>query len=373
MNPKQRVTLDGADLRLRPRTYADSHVPKRVAPRLMNDISTPYTKQVTSQPSGGAETPVISTQHIAVTARNMLDQRRSTKIEDESVAAHAESIGELVSTIQQSRADIGQSINFESSLRNTEQEVTLDKVGVKKSKLRHVFKAVHALDDRRSIIMSAVAVFLVVGGLVALFSSVRSSRLVTMQVQALSEKSSQSEDFSSGQGTAADVPSEDIVPESVISGYSVAPDLPRYISIPKLKITRTRVLRMGLDKEEAIKTPRNVWDTGWYDGSSKPSESTGAALIVGHVSGPTNGGVFYNLYRLSMGDEIQVTQGDGTVLTYKVISKEEVPADGMNMNNYLVSKNVDKAGLTLMTCAGEYNPKTQTYDKRLAVFAIRTN
>ena len=222
--------------------------------------------------------------------------------------------------------------------------------------------------------MSAMATFLLVGGIVALFSSAHSNKLVTMQVKALSEKSSQEADTNTGQNTSAsDVPSEEKIPDTVISNYSVTPDLPRYISIPKIKINRTRVLRLGLDKDGVIKTPRNVWDTGWYDGSSKPNETTGAALILGHVSGPTNGGIFYNLYRLAIGDDINVTQGDGTVFNYKVVAKEEVPVADINMNNYLISKNVDKAGLTLMTCAGEYNPKTHEYDKRLAVFAIRSN
>jgi len=281
--------------------------------------------------------------------------------------AKSETIHSMVQSIQHTQATTTVPASYGNSTRSLQDPADEPTIS-----LWNRFRSVFIFHSRRSMLSSAMAVLLVVGGVVALLSSVHSNSLVTLQVQALSDKADKASDESTGQSTDG-LPSEDKIPDAVISSYSVAPDVPRYISIPKIKISKTRILRMGLDSEGAIKTPRNVWDSGWYEGSSNPSEKVGSALIMGHVSGPTNGGIFYNLYRLTDGDDINVTQGDGTVYTYKVVAKEEVPADGLNMNNYLISKNVDKPGLTLMTCAGEFNPKTQTYDKRLAVFAIRTN
>lgn len=365
MNTKSRVTLDNSGLRLRPRSYADTYVPKRVAPRLVNDISayaggsiTPH--QTTLQPKPYLE---FSTADAAGTARLLLQSKPiEYPVEPQThtpiVACPEQPIAELISQIQHT--------GFVEPVGRRQK-------GSGGWSILTSLRTLHISWASRSVLASAMAVLLITGGLIALFSSIHSNKLVTMQVQALSDKSEQESDESEGQTSSAQPPSEDKVPDAVISNYSVASDLPKYISIPKIKISKTRVLRLGLDKDGAPKTPRNVWDTGWYEGSSKPSDATGAALIMGHVSGPTNGGIFYNLYRLSNGDEIQVTEGDGTIHTYKVVAKEEVPVSDINMNNYLVSKNVDKPGLTLMTCAGEFNPKTQTYDKRLAVFAIRSN
>jgi len=229
--------------------------------------------------------------------------------------------------------------------------------------------------SKRSIIMSAMSTMLLIGGTVALVSSFTTNRVVGSQVKALSDKANSSVNESLGATDSSDagVPSEEKVPEAVVNSYQPPADEPRYIHIPKIKNTKTRVLKMGTGKDGAVQTPRTTWDTGWFDGSSKPGDKVGSALIVGHVSGLTGGGVFYNLYRLTEGDEIIVEMGDGTKHTYHVVSKEEVPAEGINMNNYLISKNIDKPGLTLMTCAGEYNPVTQTFENRLAVFAVRDN
>jgi LPXTG-site transpeptidase (sortase) family protein len=407
MDTKSRITMDKYGMRTRPRGYLDSHVPKRVVPRVGNDVGTPSVSRpkvtvLMAKPMPVGEvlsvmTPSrvpketvpspksqISTEQIAVTARQMLDQRSvhkpqiSAEAYSSPLAPIAESIVDdtaiagLVRSIQHSNETAVNPAFYDTSSSHIEPIEPEDKV----SFITNVQKGLQVIRynwSKRSMLASAMALLLMVGGLVALFSSIHSNRVVAVQVQALSEKSDQNSDAASGQSSGTTVPSEDKVPDAVVSSYSVSSDLPKYISIPKIKISKTRILRMGLDKDGSIKTPRNVWDTGWYEGSSKPGDSNGAALVMGHVSGPTNGGIFYNLYRLTDGDMINITQGDGTIYSYKVVSKEEVPADGMNMNNYLVSKNVDKPGLTLMTCAGEFNPKTQTFDKRLAVFAIRTN
>lgn len=373
METKPRLNLDASRMRVKPRSYLDSHVPKRASfGTSMSDVVV-VTIGSPKVETAGTERSVpepIQDKDIVFRAKALVDPIPVKEKEVPQPPSYSpDTINTLLQSIQRKHRVTDLPASYESSsLQRPDIEQEEHTISLR-TKLWSRLQS----SNPRSLLGSAMALLLIVGGIVALLSSAHSNRLVTMQVQALSEKSENASDDSSGQSSSVDVPSEDPVPESVVSSYSVASDIPKYISIPKIKISKTRILRMGVDASGSIKTPRNVWDTGWYEGSSKPSDTTGAALIVGHVSGPTNGGIFYNLYRLAAGDEINVTQGDGTVLTYKVVSKEEVPVDEINMNNYLVSKNVDKAGLTLMTCTGEFNPKTQTFDKRLAVFAIRTN
>ncbi len=220
-------------------------------------------------------------------------------------------------------------------------------------------------------LMTTFATLLILVGFASLALTLKSNHAVTQQVKALSDTSSVSSDTKQGSITGSvEMPSEDKPSDGVVVQYSVAATHPRYIQIAKLGGYKSRVLSMGLTDAGAVATPKSVWDAGWYEGSSSPADTTGAALIVGHVAGPTTAGIFYNLHKLESGDEVTITMGDDSVKAYSVVAKEEVVADQMNMNTYMVSKNIDKPGLTLVTCGGEFDPKTNTYDKRTVVFAV---
>ena len=162
-------------------------------------------------------------------------------------------------------------------------------------------------------------------------------------------------------------PDETPVSSGAIKSYAVAPDLPRLITIKKINVT-ARVLSMGILSSGALATPRNTNDTGWYSGSSKPGDG-GAALIVGHVSGAVNAGIFYNIKNLNAGDTIEVERGDGQKFTYKVVKKTQVPAGEVNMSELLVPVTSGKAGLNLMTCGGKYVAADETFTDRVLVYA----
>lgn len=65
-----------------------------------------------------------------------------------------------------------------------------------------------------------------------------------------------------------------------IDSYTVAPSLPKYLNIPVIGITKTRVIQLGLMKNNQIATPDNIYDTGWYNGSARPGQN-GAMFIYG--------------------------------------------------------------------------------------------
>ncbi len=153
----------------------------------------------------------------------------------------------------------------------------------------------------------------------------------------------------------------------VVSSYKVAGDLPRLISIDSLGV-KARVLRMAIGSDGALETPKNSFDTGWYDGSAKPGEA-GAMLINGHYSGLTSPGVFHGLEKLTAGSIITVEKGDGTVLKFAVTSVEKMPSGDVPMNQLLISSKPGVQSLNLITCSGTFDAKNQTYDKRVVVRA----
>lgn len=219
--------------------------------------------------------------------------------------------------------------------------------------------------------VNGFASLLVVGGLAALALTLHTNHSVTQRVRALAEPTKQPATNSAPSGTPiADVPTEDKPAEGAVAQYSVAPNSPKYLHIAKLGGYKSRVLRLGLTDEGAVAVPKSVWDVGWYDGSASPVDAAGSTLLVGHVAGPTTGGIFYNLHKLENNDTIDITMGDNSEKHYTVVSQEEVLASSIDINDYLVSPHTDKLGLTLMTCSGDFDARTNTYNKRIIVRAV---
>jgi LPXTG-site transpeptidase (sortase) family protein len=150
--------------------------------------------------------------------------------------------------------------------------------------------------------------------------------------------------------------------------YNVPPSDPRYIAIPSIGIANTPILRLGITSAGQIAVPDNIYDTGWYDGSSRPGKS-GAMFIYGHVSSWTADGIFYNLKKLKSGDQITITRGDNTAYTYQVISMKIYSYNNVDMNQVLAPVQINKPGLNLMTCTGKIIKGTSEFNERLVVFS----
>lgn len=152
-----------------------------------------------------------------------------------------------------------------------------------------------------------------------------------------------------------------------VTTYSVAPDLPRTISIPAISVPQSRVISLGLTKGNQIAAPNNVYDAGWYTGSAKPGQQ-GAMFIYGHVSSWQAKGIFYNLGKLKAGDSVTITRGDGKIYTYQVVSLKTYPYNDVDMQTVLSPVDANTPGLNLMTCTGKVIKGTSTFDHRLVVF-----
>ena len=153
-----------------------------------------------------------------------------------------------------------------------------------------------------------------------------------------------------------------------VLNHSVAPDLPKYIAIPAIGVADVRIFSMGLLPNSTIKTPTNIYDAGWYEASAKPG-AAGVMFIFGHVSNMTNNGIFKDLKKITTGDTVVVTGGDNKTYRYTVTGRESSPVDQIAMQTILTPRAPGTSELALMTCDGTYDPRTQTFSKRLVVFA----
>ncbi len=154
-----------------------------------------------------------------------------------------------------------------------------------------------------------------------------------------------------------------------LDGHRVEPSHPRAIYIDKIGV-KARVLPMNLNPDRSIQAPINIFDTGWYVGSSKPGEP-GVSLISGHASGPSRQGLFAYLDTLVAGDKLTVERGDGSKLTYTVEAKKEFPLEQVDMNDILTARD-DAERLNLITCSGEWLKDMTTFNKRTVVYTKRS-
>lgn len=168
---------------------------------------------------------------------------------------------------------------------------------------------------------------------------------------------------------AAEGRDEEDLPSNFLDGYSVAADMPRALYINKIDVA-ARILPMGVNPDNSMQVPINIFDSGWYTGSAKPGTS-GAVVVNAHASGPTRQGLFAYLDTLEQGDEIAIERGDGTRFTYRVTHMETVDLGNVDMQKVMRTHNDVEEGLNLITCAGSWMQEDGTYDQRTLVYTER--
>ncbi|MEU9304742.1 class F sortase [Streptomyces sp. NPDC048269] len=143
---------------------------------------------------------------------------------------------------------------------------------------------------------------------------------------------------------------------------------PQKITIPSLGLSSSlETLRQNADG--TMQTPKDPALAGWYEPGPTPG-SQGPAVIAGHVTWNGASAVFEKLKTMKAGDTIKVTRRDNKTVTFTVDRVAEYPkAEFPTLEVY---KNLDHAGLRLVTCGGDFDPKKHYYDSNVVVFARMT-
>lgn len=162
---------------------------------------------------------------------------------------------------------------------------------------------------------------------------------------------------------------EEKPPTNYVESYTVAPNLPRIITIERLGIS-TRIIPVGADGRSQPQTPKHGYDVGWYNVGARFGES-GAAVVSGACSAPGVEGVFSRLGELKPEDVIKVEKGDGTHLSYSVKIIDTVAVEKLDMAQVLRPANNAVSGLNIVTCSGEYNAFSNDHANRTVVYAVQ--
>jgi LPXTG-site transpeptidase (sortase) family protein len=144
---------------------------------------------------------------------------------------------------------------------------------------------------------------------------------------------------------------------------------PARILLPKLGVDAPIVL-LGVLPDGAMESPSKPLDVAWYTFSARPGQP-GNVVMSGHVDFVNYGpAVFARLDEMRLGDEVAVQLENGAILKYLVQSIDEyVEAEAPVQE--IVGPTPNEA-ITLITCSGNFDARSRTYDKRLVVRAARS-
>jgi LPXTG-site transpeptidase (sortase) family protein len=159
--------------------------------------------------------------------------------------------------------------------------------------------------------------------------------------------------------TAVERPSQ-----AVSQGGLIVNLRPVRLVIPSIHVDAV-VESRGLDGNRNLDTAQDFEHAAWYDRGPAPGQA-GNALINGHVNWWTGDAVFTRLKQLRAGDQITVYRADGTSVIFRVTGRQVVDA---NSRVAWLFAPTTTAMLTLITCAGVWNPLTLTNTERLLVSA----
>jgi LPXTG-site transpeptidase (sortase) family protein len=142
---------------------------------------------------------------------------------------------------------------------------------------------------------------------------------------------------------------------------------PVALTIPLIGV-QTQLMYLGLTSAGALQVPplSMVAVAGWYTGSPRPG-AIGSAIIVGHIDGHHETGVFWRLNTLRRGDKIYVTRANGTLVEFRVTSVQTYLKDHFPTED--VYGPVPDPELRLITCGGAFDLATGHYLSNVVVYA----
>jgi hypothetical protein len=128
---------------------------------------------------------------------------------------------------------------------------------------------------------------------------------------------------------------------------------------------------LGLNPDQTVEVPpvSQLLQAGWYKLGPTPG-ALGPAVILGHINGGGQPGIFARLHELKPGDQVKVTRVDGKTALFTVTKLEQVSKDSFPTAQVYGDTSV--AELRLITCGGSFDRSKHSYVDNIIVFATLT-
>ena len=139
---------------------------------------------------------------------------------------------------------------------------------------------------------------------------------------------------------------------------------PVSLTIPALGLDAA-IERLGVDSEQHLEVPSDPDAAGWYEESAAPG-AAGAAVIAGHVTWAQEPAVFFDLGGLRPGERVHVRRADGRTAIFAITKIKQYSKDAFPTAK--VYRPVNRPVLRLITCGGQYDPDSDSYDANVVVY-----
>lgn len=128
---------------------------------------------------------------------------------------------------------------------------------------------------------------------------------------------------------------------------------------------------VGLDAQNRMEVPplSQPMQAAWYTRSPAPG-AVGPSVVVGHVNGSGRPGIFARLSEVRPGQRIEIDRADGRTAEFTVHRVDTVAKDAFPTRE--VYGDTPDAQLRLVTCGGELDRAAHNYLSNVVVFATLT-
>src|SRR3954453_2897096 len=142
---------------------------------------------------------------------------------------------------------------------------------------------------------------------------------------------------------------------------------PVSIDIPKIG-AHSSLVPLGLNPDNTVQVPpvTTPLQAGWYTYAPTPGE-TGPAVVLGHVDGNHQKGIFFRLKELAAGDRVSIARKDGTTASFEVTKVHQVPKKDFEGEG--VYDDTPGPELRLITCGGVFDRGAHNYVDNIVVYA----
>ena len=145
-----------------------------------------------------------------------------------------------------------------------------------------------------------------------------------------------------------------------------APPAPVRITAPGLGLDAP-IDAVGVEPDGTMTLPDDVDRVGWYRFGPVPGQE-GSAVIAGHVDDVDQGlGVLAPVRDAEVGDEVEVTDGDGGTTRWRVVARELISKRALPLDELFRRDGPPR--LTVITCGGPFLPEVGGYRDNVVVVA----
>ncbi|BCY09690.1 class F sortase [Actinoplanes sp. L3-i22] len=168
---------------------------------------------------------------------------------------------------------------------------------------------------------------------------------------------------------AADAtPPDNAAAATLTSGPLMSTSAPTRVVIPALDVD-VPLTGLGQQSDGTMQVPTDAKTVGWYTKAPTPG-ALGPAVLAGHVDYQNRPGTFNKLTTLKAGDSINVDRADGSMAMFTVVkvaryAKAKFPTNA-------VYGAINRAGLRLITCGGNFDTAAGHYEDNIVVYADLT-